>query len=301
MGKNKNEDKDIDISKYQSLSGLSNKKLDFGLWFANNKKKFFIAIVVILILLSAGFFLYSGYHYAYYLLEGKEYDQKLAEELSQYDESNLNYRLNNPLEGLKISNVQSFSSDGSYDLLSSIKNPNGRYFANFIYCFTADDEELICGRDFIFPLEEKYLLALAIEDDKARDAKLRISNISWSRVNLHKYPDWSNYYSEHLNFETSDIQFKPARKSILSEKMSLDTLEFNIKNKTPYNYWEVPLNIVLYNGNRAVGVYKYIVNEFRSGEERSIRLVWPGNISQADKVEIRPNINIVDPDIYIKY
>jgi len=305
MGKNKNDEKkkkdDIDISKFDNFSKVSHKQLNIGLWIAKNKRNFIISVIVILILLSAGFFLYSGYHYASYLLEGKESDQQLIDDLSEYDNANTNYRLNNPVESLEINFVQSFKIKDKVDLISEVHNPNGRYYANIEYCFVSDETELLCDNDFIFPLETKQLIALAVDNNTAQRAELRLSSVSWSRINAHKYPNWSNYYSEHLNFETKNIKFRPARESPLSDKLSLDVLEFDIKNKTAYSYWKVPLNIVLYNNSKIVGVYKHTLNEFRSGTERPVRLVWPGAIVQADEIKIIPRLNILDPDIYIKY
>ena len=305
MGKNKNDEKkkkdDIDISKFDNFSKVSHKQLNIGLWIAKNKRNFIISVIVILILLSAGFFLYSGYNYASYLLEGKEYDQQLVDDLSEYDNASANYRLNNPVESLEINFLQSFKIKDKVDLISEVHNPNGRYYANIEYCFVSGETELLCDSDFIFPLETKHLIALAIDNNTAQKAELRLSSVSWSRINAHKYPDWSNYYSEHLNFETKNIKFRPARESPLSDKLSLDVLEFDIKNKTAYSYWKVPLNIVLYNNSKIVGVYEHALNEFRSGTERPVRLVWPGSIVQADEVNIIPRLNILDPDIYIKY
>jgi hypothetical protein len=305
MFKNKNKEEKkkekIDLKQYDKFSGISHRELNFGLWLAMNKKKFIISLIVILILLSAGFFLYSGYHYSYYLLEGKEYDQKLAQDLSEYDSSYSDYRESNALESLNVKSVQSLKSNNKSDLISEVYNPNGRYFARFEYCFVQGETEILCDNDFIFPLETKHLIALAINENITQTVELRLSSVSWSRVNAHKYPDWSKYYNEHLDFETRDIKFRPARQSPLSDKMSLDVLEFYIENKSPYSYWELPLNIVLYNSSRTVGVYKHTLNEFISGSERSVRLVWQGNIAQADEVKITPRLDIVDPDIYIKY
>ncbi|MFP4514891.1 MAG: hypothetical protein ACLFNO_02700 [Parcubacteria group bacterium] len=299
---NKNEKKEnVDIRQYDKFSDISHRELNIGLWIAKNKKNFIIAIIVILIFLSAGFFLYSGYHYAYYLLEGREYDRQLAEDLSRYDDSARQYRLNNPMQTLEINFVQSIETGEDTDLVSEIYNPNGRYYGRFEYCFVVADEEILCDDDFIFPLETKHLIALGVDHNRLEEAEIRFSSVSWSRINAHKYPDWSKFYSEHLDFETSDIRFRPARQSPLSDKLSLDALEFNIKNNTAYSYWEVPLNIVLYNNSRIVGVYKHSLDKFLSGRQRSVRLVWAGNVIKADEIKISPSLNILDPDIYIEY
>ncbi len=300
MDKNENKEK-VDINRYQDLEGLSTKKLNFGLWFVNNRKRFVTATIVILILLSAGFFFYSGYHYTYYLLEGKDNDEQLLNELSRYEPVSLEYKLKNSARDLQFYKVETFSVDGSYDLVAKISNPNDKYYANYSYCFVENDIELACDEGFIFPLESKYLLALAIEREYRPQVQLRMKSIGWTRVNLHKYPDWESHYNDRLNFTVSDIRFKPARKSALSENLSLDVLEFEISNDTAFGYWQVPLNIVLFSGNQIVGVNRHVLDGFISGETRSARLVWSGNITSANEVQVIPTLDIVDESIYIKY
>ncbi|MCF7819986.1 MAG: hypothetical protein K9M44_00740 [Candidatus Pacebacteria bacterium] len=299
MGKNKNSD--YDLKGYKDLEGISNKSLNFSLWFINNRKKFIIAIIVVLILVSAGFFMYSGYHYGYYLLEGKSRDEQMLKELSEYQALPEEYRNKNSAQNLIFYKPEILRKQDSFDIVNLVENPNQNYYAFFDYCFVQFNEEIYCDSSFVFPLEKKYLLALSQNLNASLSAELVIKNLSWSRVNLHIYPDWAKYYSEHLDFPLKDVMFKPSHKNQLSNKVSLDSLEFKITNNTAYNYWEVPLNIVILNGSKVVGANKYLINKFYSGESQSVNLVWPGNISQASEVKIQPSLNIIDPDIYISY
>lgn len=297
MAKNKNDD----LKGYKDLDGISNKSLNFSLWFINNRKKFVLAIIVILILASAGFFMYSGYHYGYYLIKGKSQDEEMLRQLSSYQSLPEEYRNKNSAQNLIFYKSEILRKDENFDIVNLVENPNQNYYASFDYCFSQFNEDIYCDKAFLFPLEKKYLLALSQNLNASLSAELIIKNLSWSRINLHIYPDWSKYYNEHLDFPLTEVMFKPGHKSQFSNKMSLDSLEFKITNDTAYNYWEVPLNIVILNGSRVVGANKYIVNKFYSGETQTARLVWPGNISQASEVKIEPNLNIIDPDIYISY
>ncbi|NCD00588.1 hypothetical protein EOL94_00610 [bacterium] len=301
MSENKNKEKKSNLNQYKDIEGISNKSLDFRLWVIRNKKKFVLALTVFLILLSAGFFMYSGYHYVYYLVEGKDQDREMLEQLTEYQLSSDTIKSQNTVEDLKIFPINILKTRESNDIVTAILNPNENYYASFEYCFKQNNEEIFCDSDFIFPLEKKYLLGLSEDINDNLSVDLILKSIAWKRVNLHIYPDWVDFYSKHLDMPVSDIEFRPSQKNLISNKMSLDSLEFKIKNNTAFSYWEAPLNIILLYKDRIVGANKYVVDKFFSGEEKNIRLVWPGNITQATEVLILPSLNIVDEDIYIKY
>ena len=191
-----------------------------------------------------------------------------------------------------------------YDIFSKISNPNSRYLCNIKYCFIFGNEnnEIECSESFIFPNETKYLLSLAKTFEQSpENLRFIIKDISWHRINLHKYPDWQNFYNEHLDIIIGNAKFKPTELSGLSEKIDLNSLEFTVYNNTAYNYWDVTFNIFLYSGNRIVGVNKYILQEFMSKEKRNIQISWSGRFSRVSDIEIIPEINVMDEDVYIKY
>jgi len=78
-------------------------------------------------------------------------------------------------------------------------------------------------------------------------------------------------------------------------------LEFKITNQTAYAYYEAPLQILLYSGSELVGVQTYSVNNFLAGEKRNVNLSWPGGLQTVSRTEVKPNINILDDDVYLKY
>lgn len=293
MKKNKNEH-EIDLNKYEDLEGLSLKEMNFGLWLSENRAKITKLIIIILIFICAGFFIYSSYHYVVYFLNS-----------SSEEGINSNITVSAPrniVSEIKTSIPQVFKNGEAYDLVTLITNPNNKFIAHFEYCFTVNDAEQGCSSGFVLPAEEKYLFSLGQKIETANpEVNFKITNIFWQRVDSHKIPDWTSFANNRLNFNLKNINLVLAKDVNLSEKAGFDYLEFNISNDTAFGYYEVPLNIAFYSGSELIGVNKYVIKDFLAGEERVARLNWLGNLSGVTRTEIRPELNILDDSIYLKY
>ncbi len=290
-------EKEINLKNSRDFKKPSFSKVDFGLWFLKNRRFFFIALIVLLFSLSV--FLYSRFFYSLYdYIRYTPEERRLLEELVLIGPGAGPDRLAVPLaEG----SVQSFFHNNKYDFVASIRNPNNNFFAHLNYCFFDGDEELACSSATIFPEENKYLIILAIDIDKRpSNLKFKVKSLKWERVDVRKYPNWKEYYSERSNFLISDIKFEIGRPSA-TLFATVNNLSFNIKNNSPYNYWELPLSILLFNRNSLVGINKYTIFEIMSLEERNISLNWSNSISSVDKVEIIPLLDVLNTNNYIPY
>lgn len=294
MSKDKNAGKGIDLNNYRDSSGVSLRSMDFGLWFAENRKKFIKMTIIFLIVLSAFFFIYSSYNYIIYFISG--------DPNAQITDANSPISPRKITSDLEISPLQSFSSGGHYDLAAKLKNPNDKFMASFQYCFSQNGKNLACGENFILPKEEKYVLSLAQDlSDGSGGLSFQISNVFWRRIDAHKIPEWSAFLTNHLDFPVTGLNFYSAAQSGLSDKVNLNTVEFSINNKTPYSYYEVPLDILLFNGSDLVGVQKSIMENYLTGETRAIKLSWAGDLPSVTRTEVKPDINILDDNVYLKY
>lgn len=284
--------KELNLDKYyKSANSPSVRSLNFGLWVATKRHLFINAIVVTLIVIIAGFFIYSAYQYTVYFIDGQRNDAKLAATNNNQVVSSKNLYAN-----LIVAPLQVIAGSDSYDLALKIKNPNDKFMARFSYCFSEAGAVKICQNGFIFPNEEKYFLALGQKFSSTSNISYELQGLSWQRINTHTYPDWSNYYLTHTNFLASNIKFNQ------SESLGADVnnLEFTLSNKTPYNFWDIPLNILIFSGEKLVGINIYSAKELLSQENRQVKLNWQGRISQSSAVQIMPNLDIVASDIYIK-
>ncbi|MFA4833532.1 MAG: hypothetical protein WC619_01635 [Patescibacteria group bacterium] len=295
---NKSQEKEASISRYPS-----NKKLALGLWLIENRKKFRAALVIFLALVAGVSWSYTIYGFAYYLAKGMNEDEILARQIVQDQVVGHDYILKLAPTDLIFSSPQIFKgNEDKYDFLVEIKNPNLRHWASFSYCFFANSKEADCGESFILPEETKIVSALA-KTFKSRPtiATFSVKKITWLRVNPRQFPNWENFRDEHLNIAVEGVKFTPAAESGLSEKVNLNNLEFTITNKTPFNYWEVPFNILLYRGSSISGLNRYTALELMSREKRKVEMSWLGGLSASDDIKIVPEINIFKDGIYIKY
>jgi hypothetical protein len=296
MSKDKN-NHEIDLSKYEDPGGLSIKGMNFGLWLSENRKKIEKIIIIFLIALSAFFFIYSSYNYIIYFLHSS------AEESDTANLVNSNITSQRDVASdMVIKTPQIFKSGGTYDLAVDVTNPNNKFSGNFQYCFIVNKADTGCGNGYILPGEEKYIFSLGQKlDTDSPTVSFEIRSISWKRIDSHTITDWNSFANGHLNFSLKDIKFTPAGSGTSGGTNSLSSLEFSITNLTDYGYYSVPLNIAFYNGSELVGANIFVVNNFLAGEERAVRLNWVSGISEASRIEIRPNLNILDDSIYLKY
>lgn len=293
----KNKETDINFSGEKKTTGRLHDKFDFSLWFLKNRAKFFIGTVLFLLVLSAGLYLFSFYN-LYDYISGSKNEKGLLQELTNI---NVNLTAGRTAIDLETGNPQSFSHNNKYDFIAKIKNPNSNFFAQVNYCFFSGEIELACGDSMIFPEETKYLIALATNlDGRPNNLNLVLKNINWERVDSKKYPDWAGYFSDHSNFIISEAKFM-AEKAEGSSSGYIDNVSFSIKNNSAYNYWEVPLFIILFKGENIVGINKYTISEFMSLDQKDINLSWINSIKSVDRVEVTPDVNILDEDNYIRY
>jgi hypothetical protein len=294
MSKNANLDPDQDLKDYRDPSGVSLREMNFGLWLAEHRRRITKIIIAFLLALSAFFFIFSSYNYIIYFLSDDP-NKQLANENNLLSPRNV---ASNP----EAEQLQIFRSNGNYDLAVKINNPNEKFLVTFKYCFSVADKGLACGDDFILPKESKYVLALGQTlSDEQTGVAFKITDIAWQRIDAHQIPNWGDFFLSRLNFSIADLNFLSATNSGLSKKVNLNTLEFTIKNETSYGYYKAPLNILFYSGSELVGVNRYFLYDFLSGEERPIKISWPGDLNAVNRTEVVPDINIIDEGVYLKY
>lgn len=293
MAENKN-NQEIDLNKYKDSDGLSLQKMNFGLWLAENRENITKFFTIFLIALSAGFFIYSSYSFFRYFAS--------APQKNLFDQSVELISPRNIVREIEIGSPQVFVNDNKYDLAVSLNNSNSRFFGVFSYCFSQNETNISCGQNFILPSEEKYILALGQTLNEGQSQIIfKITSIRWERIDMHTIPDWPAYLNNRLNLSFENIRFSPPSESGLSEKINLNSLDFQALNNGSFSYYEIPLNILIFNGSELVAVNRYSLKNFLAGEKKIVSLSWPGNFRNVTKIEIRPELNILEEAVFLKY
>lgn len=293
----------INIKDYKDLEGVSLEKLSFGFWFVKNRQKMIYGIYGILILISAftwGNFLFN---FGYYLVIGMARDREITNEMVSGGAVGHDYIKEKSAQDLIVRAVTVLrNDDGKYDFAVEVENKNQNYVGNFTYAFSAGSNVYGPETGFILPGESKYLFSLGNElPAGAGSVKFAVQEMSWSRINRHKYPDWNDFYASRTDIAIENQEFIISNQSSLSEKMNINNLKFTIDNRTAFNYWNVDLSLLLYNDDRLAGVGRHQVSRLMSGEKRDIDISWPGNIGRINRIEIMPEVDILDEGNYIDF
>lgn len=286
---------DINLGKYSDKNkNLS--KANIGLWLLEHKRH--MILLIIIVLGGASLWLYSFFFYN--LFDYLRYNREQRAAINELSTVNVGVgaqRLATPLETI---NDDFFQHDDIYDFVAKVENSNNNFFAKVSYCFVDGQKDLACDNDIVFPEEEKYLLIISKKlESKPKNVEFKIKNVIWERVDIRKYPNWKEYYDLRANFEISNIKFE--KEVNPSSVKNFNNLNFTIENKSPYNYWEVPLQIILMNRGVVVGVNTYKISEFRSSDLKDIRMTWPNSVSSVSDVKILLNLNVLDDSNYISY
>lgn len=280
-----------DLKRYKDHGSVGLREMNFGLWIAEHRKLLSHALVVFLILISAFFFIYSTYAYILYFMSGPLDNQPESQVLSP----------RNIISEMKIGQLESFDRGDYYDLTVSLENTNSNFWADFEYCFYQGQETVYCGNNFLLPSEQRYALALGVELPGNGPLSFRIEDIFWNRINRRQIPNWETFYNERVIFSFENVYLFPPSRSGLSENLRLSSLEFIANNESPYGYYNISFEILLYSGNKLVGIEKHFAKDFLAGEKRLIKMSWPGDTEGVNQVEIRPVINLMKEDNYLRY
>ncbi len=280
--------------KYKSIDGISDRQLGVGLWFVENRKKIKQSVIIFLIVFSASTLSYSTYHIAYYFLYGREQDRQVMQEMTTVFSDSQYLRQVMAPKNLLFSFTQAYYVDGRYDFLTKIKNPNPRHYGVFTYCFEETNNELACGESFILPDQEKYVMQLNKDISTGVGAiNFVVKDISWRRITAHVIKDWDDYKKERFNFQVSDLDFNVFNNNYY--------LEFEIRNNSSFNFYKVPLHIILFGSQGEIGANKYTLRNLKSEEKTRLSITWPTGTQRASQVLVFPDVDILDQNNYMPY
>lgn len=235
-----------------------------------------------------------------YLLSYQEDQQKVAEMVA-YGQADLHaYTVSQAANDLVLESARVFSiGDERYDLFAFVTNPNTDWWADFTYQFTDATGGVHTGESFILPSEEKPIVEFSIESETAlRTVAVEITDIDWHRVDHHAVGDLDEWLGDRARIEITDEAFDPA--FALSEDQTIGRVTFTVKNEGAYSFYDPIFYLLLYRGSTVVGVNKTTVSKLETGETEDVVVNWFGTLPSVSKIEVIPELNLFDPDVYVE-
>ncbi|HEX9664194.1 MAG TPA: hypothetical protein VGA49_00005, partial [Patescibacteria group bacterium] len=262
---------------------ISEGGLKFGYWYASHRQSLKKWLIIFLIGLNLIFYGYSLYKVIdLYVLQADSYQRQLQTlplDLVNYR----SFRAKDQPQSLQIIGISVLSTgQRTYDLLARVRNPNPKWQAEFDYQFFAQGLETKTYQGFLLPGDEKFLVDFALASDRGIvQPRLEFRNLKWKKI-----LQFEQVKADQINFLTENIKFIPARATELGEAVAVSQTTFDVTNLSPYNYWQAGFYIVLFSGNRAVGINFISLDQFLSGDKRSVTVNWFETLPAITKIEV---------------
>ncbi len=273
----------------------TDQELKAGLWYLHHKRgldRLFILILGIIILITWGWFLFV---YADYYLFSARREAAIARALATapvVPTQTLDTAYTP--KDLVIGDLQQFSSPAATDLMLVIQNPNPNWAATVDYQFSMGEAQTQLASAVVLPGDIAYLVSTLRKTGLTPTYSL--SNVRWKRISSQDIPDFSVYRTDHLNFPVKDTTITP---TVIPGKGTITRISFTISNATPWSYWNPNFIVLWLGGSDIRGVGQITFDQFRSGQTRTGDLTIFGNIGAIGQVQVIPQINILDPSVYM--
>lgn len=290
------------IKKYEPVdAGLSATQFKWA-YYVTTHAVFFRALGIgLLVALDAAMVAYALLGFGSYLLGGQTKDElALRAILARLQKSTVQQSINATAQPLVIGDAVVFPGSGErYDFVADVENPNDSWYALVTYQFDVVGAASTPTRTlYVLPKEKKYFTALGVKrpGETVNGATLNILNIAWRRINPHDYPNPQEFLAARNKFTITDATFTPGGGAADSTGSQI---KFIITNDSAYNYWQVPVQIALFQSGNLVGVEETNLQELKTGENRAVELRTFTQDLIAEEVNVIPSVDVFDHGVYL--
>ncbi len=269
----------------------TDQEFKLGYWLFLHRELFRKILIGALIMVAAIFLGYSSIKWVSYLASSKAYEEMLF----SLTNSEINFQSwhekNKPL-AIEVMGVVAVRWGQTYDLVAQIKNPNLQWaISKFDYNFQTNGQAKGEGSSFILPREEKFVFVSNVAlDSLSANLSLSLDNIIWYRIKDLKDFPLPNFVAAEQKIEDlftlTDGQANGTR------------LTFNLTNNSPYSFWDVRIVSLLLSGNQVRAVAAKEIKSFDSNETVRLKFDWPEAMSGLTNAIIKPEVNVLDTNVF---
>ncbi len=298
---------DNKIKQFEASSAdqFSSKELSRSYWIVTHKILLRNLMIMALIAIDAILIVYAVFQFGSYLFAGSPREDALVIALAKRLQiSSVNRLQATAPTPLVLGSAQTFDGgNGTVDFAAEVQNTNANWYATVHFNFTLDgDKTTDTQTTFVIPGEHKYLLALGQKNTSVlTSTSLQVVDISWTRIDPHVVADIPNFIKSHATFDITGATFTP--QGVISAG-AVDTnpgnqITFSISNRTAFNFYEVPLQILLMRGGNVIGFEYITVKDFKTFETRQIDLRNYVTGMTVDDIQIIPTVDVFDNNVYV--
>lgn len=275
---------------------VSDFKLKFSYWYIIHKFQLRKLLIIFLIVFNISLFGYSIYRAIMILfIQQQDYTRMVYYLPNNPTDYNYFRQKNKPRE-IQIAAFEVIAgAENRNDFIIKLTNPNEKWVAKKVAVQLISAGGVVAEKTtFIYPQDSKYIAFFNQENTSPTGSLVRIAEVLWER-----YLAFSDFARPRLNFEVSDTEFKSAVESGIKGELPVSILKFKIKNATAYNYWQVGVYMILLSAQKVGGANFLALDQFRSGETRTVEMRWYEPLPPIYDIEIIPEVDILDSGSYM--
>ncbi|MBT4722925.1 hypothetical protein HN958_04085 [Candidatus Falkowbacteria bacterium] len=186
------------------------------------------------------------------------------------------------------------TSRGEFDIVGQIENPNQTWVVEqFDYYFEFGDNRTTTKTDFVLPGQKKVLTEIGFSTEKlSNNVDVVIVDVKWKKVS-----NFEPLAEKMLQFDYQNVVINKSVTEKEGEKLEVTFLEFDIINKSSYNYWSPKFYVLIYNENNLIGVRQVVLDSISSSEIVEKSLAIYNSLPTKSQIQIVEDINILDPEV----
>jgi len=279
---------------------LTEDKLKWGYWWVTHKVQVRRNFTIALGVLAAALVGYGGFGFLDWFYGSGVQERLQIAQMARPAIDYASFREAMAPQPMIINSTNVLNAgEGTYDIVASVNNPNTSHWVEFDYQFIAGTALAPPKHDFVIPGGIKYIHLLGVKlPSSPGSADIEFSNIAWRRINRHIIsPDLNTWAMARLNFAVSDIVFVPPA---ADDQLRVSRASFNVKNDTGFGYRKIGFFVSLTgSGGGLIGVNYVTISDLRPHETRKVDASWFYVLPSVSKVEVSPDINIFNDQVYI--
>jgi hypothetical protein len=149
--------------------------------------------------------------------------------------------------------------------------------------------EVVSTTALLAPNNKYDLISLVRNNNKKADISMEIVGVEWKRV----------VHPEQIktdDFIVENIEYTP---SVVNE-LTIYRIRADVVNSGYKSYWKTKFVVVLYSGEKIVGINYVYFDQFNAGERRSLYTQWESVPLTVSGLAILPDFNLLDDKNIIK-
>ncbi|MBT3538811.1 hypothetical protein HOF40_04475 [Candidatus Parcubacteria bacterium] len=286
------------FERYQDPTGeFSNKRLKMAEWYVSHKillRKIFIITMTSwsVVTISIGLFVWGKY-----LMFDYTRDEINISSIAQNYISQEQIKINAPkILNLKTQRIIN-SAPEKYDFLLAVQNPNERWIAEVRYMFTYGNGQTEVNEAIVLPGQTRNVAVYGHDLTRTpTNVSFRLVDTKWKRIDPHEIYYPFQHIEQRLQFTVDNVKFTPANRS---QGTGSHLISFDVSNDSLFSYWEGTFNVIYKNGGQVVAFSPLQIEQFLSGQKRSVERASFMDRLEVDSIEIEPLINVFDLGAYM--